>query len=148
MAGGFKAIDGIHGASMRERETDALKFITPRESEWRAGWLGWRRGAGPGATGLGALSAGRAAARSVVRRQGRLTRSLGVTAVGASVLGARGRPGRARLLGRGAGRAVLGVESRREGAEWERERDWRREKQVAAASRSRRDWLPGARARF
>jgi hypothetical protein len=26
MAGGFKAIDGIHGASMRERETDALKF--------------------------------------------------------------------------------------------------------------------------
>ena len=28
MTGGFKAIDGIHGASMRERETDALKFIT------------------------------------------------------------------------------------------------------------------------
>jgi hypothetical protein len=28
MAGGFKAIDGIRGASIRERETDALKFIT------------------------------------------------------------------------------------------------------------------------
>jgi hypothetical protein len=28
MADGFMAIDGIHGASMRERKTDALKFIT------------------------------------------------------------------------------------------------------------------------
>jgi hypothetical protein len=145
MAGGFKAIDGIHGASMRERETDALKFITPRESERRAGRLGWRRGAGPSATGLGALGVGRAAARSVVRRRGRLTRSLGVAVVGASVLGVRGQPGRAWLLGHRAGRVVLGVESRREGAEWERERDWRREKQVAAASRSRRGWLLGAR---
>ena len=93
MAGGFKAIDGIHGASMRERETDALKFITPRESEQRAGRLGWRRGAGYGATGLGALGAGRAVARSVVQHRGRLSRSLGVAAVGTPVLGARlGRP--------------------------------------------------------
>jgi hypothetical protein len=86
MTGGFKAIDGIQGASMRDRQTDALKFITPRESERRAGRLGWRHGAGPGATGLGALGASRAAARSVVRRRGRLTRSLGVAAVGAPVL--------------------------------------------------------------
>jgi hypothetical protein len=122
MPDGFKAIDGIHGASMRERETDALKFIMPRESERRAGRLRWRHGAGPSAAGLGALGAGRAAARSVVRRRGQLTRSLGVAAVGASVLGARGRSGQARLLDRGAGCVVLGVESKREGGEWERKR--------------------------
>jgi hypothetical protein len=98
MAGGFKAIDDIHGASMRERETNALKFITPRESERRVGQLGWRRGADPGATGLGALRAGRAAARWVVRRQGRLTWSLGGAAVGAPVQSAG--PGRARERGK------------------------------------------------
>jgi hypothetical protein len=37
MAGGFKAIDGIHGASMRERETDALKFINTKDERTAAG---------------------------------------------------------------------------------------------------------------
>jgi hypothetical protein len=37
MADRFKAIDGIHGASMRDRETDALKFINTKDERTAAG---------------------------------------------------------------------------------------------------------------
>jgi hypothetical protein len=91
MAGGFKAIDGIHGASMRERETDALKFITQERNgravevacgsaawsgffgrSWAPGRRGWPACAGSGcSTGAGRARAARRWVRAAEAVQAR-----------------------------------------------------------------------------
>jgi hypothetical protein len=126
MASGFKAIDGIHGASMRERETDALKFITQERngrvvevaggSTARSGFFG--RSWAPGRRGLAASGVGSCThlgRRGMARvghwheRVGVATASAGAwAALSQSVFGlGRGRGSRRilwrRLLGRKGG---------------------------------------------
>jgi hypothetical protein len=101
-------------------------------------WRGsWRDGAGRAKCWQGGYAVGRAASGSADE----VARCRGSRGAG---------PGRARSTGSGSAARPRGRARGAGSREQERgcrvgERDWRREKQVAAASRSRRGWLPGAR---